>query len=52
MVTFLNNISQTKASVGGLNKAFFFIIWHYKKGGSESRNGLSQFILLEANYQQ
>jgi hypothetical protein len=26
MVTFLNNISQTKASVGGLNKAFFFII--------------------------
>jgi hypothetical protein len=25
MVTLLNNISQTKSSVGGLNKAFFTI---------------------------
>jgi hypothetical protein len=31
VLTFLNNISQTKTSVGGLNKAFF----HNKKGWGE-----------------
>jgi hypothetical protein len=30
VVTFLNNISQTKASVEGLNKAFFHHLRHQK----------------------
>jgi hypothetical protein len=32
-VTFLNNISQTKTSVGGLTKAFFSSFGTTKKGG-------------------
>jgi hypothetical protein len=32
VVTFLNTISQTKTSVGGLNKAFFHHLRHQKGG--------------------
>jgi hypothetical protein len=33
VVTFLNNISQTKTSVGGLNKAFFHHLRQEKRVG-------------------
>jgi hypothetical protein len=35
MVTFLNNISQTKTSVGGLNKQFLPFETTKKGGGGE-----------------
>jgi hypothetical protein len=37
VVTFLNNISQTKISVGGVNKAFFHHLRHQKGGGWKRR---------------
>jgi hypothetical protein len=40
VVTFLNSISQTKTSVGGLNKAFFSPFEATKKGVKNALKGV------------